>query len=54
MQQGGDDGGVIHLLFGQYHGDSDRMGKVRLARLAELAVVHGLAEIIGLTDQALI
>ena len=44
VQQGGDDGRIVHLLFGQKHGHSDRMSEIRLPRLAHLPIVHLLTE----------
>ena len=34
VQQGGDDGGIIKLLFGQDGGDGNRMGEIGFTRLA--------------------
>ncbi len=54
VQQRGDDGRHIHLQVGQDGGDFERMGKVRIARGAELLSVrlHGVD--IGFVEQILV
>ncbi|EKD60839.1 MAG: hypothetical protein ACD_54C00527G0001 [uncultured bacterium] len=51
MQQRGDDGGIIQLLFGQNGRNRHGMRKIRLARLAKLPFVHRVAIGIGAADQ---
>ena len=54
VQQRGGERRVVHLLFCQNSSHSNRMGKVGLTRLAHLAVMHGFAKGIGLTEHVFV
>ena len=50
MQQAGDDGGLVELEVGEQAGDSDRMGEIRIARMAQLLAVLHDREDVGLVE----
>ena len=51
VKEGGRDGRVIHLLLGEDHRHGNRMGEIGLARMAELALMHGFAKGVGLAQE---